>query len=540
MSHRWSEIYDGVQDAHDSVQAYSSCLETPDRTGNGLTPNESPRCHSSCVDPVTIFGPTGAQFGLFDCVLYTNITNAFRAGSLSGANKTYLTTKHVDTSLAHAADVTSTISTCLSEYCESLDDCKNRNTNVCSAPELSINGSMLDADKVGLCVQSICTSHPGLQANTDIAGIGILAAYIFQIGIALLSALVLLGLVCFKKDDDGHISNGMNSDYNALASVTAENPDTSINPRHAQKPREKVSRTKRLYGALLVALVDFLKAQCFLAMAISIAALILLNSKGSLSMLDQMALVTASGVGVLPTTFNLYILATFNPTRKSWFLYVLSLCTWILGFSVALSPQMAALNRRNKLTDLTVSPSFDRKFPNACGNISPVNICPAYHQPNLKPEYTFCYALCLPIMLGLTVWQLSSDSRISAFLNTLPIRRPRDFPWFWSTILHLGAMGFFAAPIYLFFKSISDLFTNNAVNTVWSFGQIIAVTVWIPTLTGLVNSYIDGVDGAHNKQLPAGYITMTTPSASPEEHAAYGSGENLEMLAKSPRTETIS
>ena len=48
----------------------------------------------------------------------------------------------------------------------------------------------------------------------------------------------------------------------------------------------------------------------FLDIAISIAASILLDSQDSLDMLNQIALVRNSGVGIVPTTFNLYILAT--------------------------------------------------------------------------------------------------------------------------------------------------------------------------------------------------------------------------------------
>lgn len=483
MSYPWPPVYNGVLDAQDPGQAYfsRSNLGSPDCITNIPQGTERSAC-SDCVEPTTIFGSASTDYGIYHCALYTYVTNDFRLGALSEADKNYLITNQVNTSLARAATITSTISTCLAEYCENLGNCKKM--NVCSVAELNINGSILDADKVGSCVQSIFASHPEPEVNTDIAGIGILAAYIVQIGIALLIALILLGLVCFRKNDDVNSAN------------------QSVEPK-----QQGASRMKRFHDALLVALVEFLKAQCFLAMAISIAALVLVDSHDSLSMLDQMALVTASGVGILPTTFSLYILATFNPTRKSWFLYGLSLCTWILGFSVALSPHMAALNRRNKITDAW---AFDNEFPNACGNASPIHLCYTARRPDLKPEYTFYYTLCLPIMLGLTIWQLSSISRISTFLDAIPIKKPRDTPWFWSVILHLGTIGLFVVPVYLFFKSISDLFSNYTVNSTWSFGQIIAVTVWIPTVAGLVNSFVDGVDVAHTKQLPARYTTQIT------------------------------
>ena len=505
-------IYETVLTAQDPGQAYFSAqgnlsynLGLPDCLNETAPGTNSSGCPSDCVDPTTIFTPTyNSLNNLYHCAMYTWITRDFRLGSLSETNNTYLAINHVDTSLSHAGAVTSTVSTCLAAYCESLSDCKARHVNPCAASELSINGSVIDSLQTNTCVQAICDSHPQPQANTDIAGIGMLAAYIIQVGLMILSALVLLGLWCAHMKVGQSLYQRQPQDH-AYVGVAAESEDRPVLPTLNET---RIPVTKRLEGALLVALVDFLKAQCFLAIAISIAALILVNSqRESLGEINQLALVTASGVCILPTTFNLYLLATFNPTRKSWFLYGLSLWTWVLGYSVALSPQMAALNRLNKVETPYL---YDSSFPNACGNFSPLNLCGNFVPPNERPEYTFYYTLCLPVMVGLTVWQTTSISRVSTFFEaTFPLK-PRGYSWLIHGVLHVAALSFFAVPLYLFFQSISQLFQYGSVSTMWGFGQIVAVTVWIPTVAGFVNSYADGVDRAHTKQLPAGHSTVNT------------------------------
>ena len=48
------------------------------------------------------------------------------------------------------------------------------------------------------------------------------------------------------------------------------------------------------------------------------------------------------------------------------------------------------------------------------------------------------------------------------------------------------------------------------MNMSWGFLQIVAVTIWVPTVAGFINMYVDGVSSAHRKQLPAAYWTVET------------------------------
>ena len=207
MSHAWSgifdDIFDGILDAQDSVQAYFSHdnhLGTPHCTENLPYGTVSPGCPSDCDDPAIVFGNPSHGFLLWHCVLYPNITNHFRQGILSEANSCFLVTNHVDTSLAKAANVTLTISTCLTQYCESLAGCNQEKLHSCSVTALSIDGSMLNIHAMDSCMRSICANHPEPLASSDIAGPGVAASYIVQAGIPLLSALTLFVLVFFLEN----------------------------------------------------------------------------------------------------------------------------------------------------------------------------------------------------------------------------------------------------------------------------------------------------------------------------------------------------
>ena len=85
------------------------------------------------------------------------------------------------------------------------------------------------------------------------------------------------------------------------------------------------ARNHELYESLQQTSVAFIFAQNLLALAISIAALLVLNSPGALGTLDEVALGIASGSVILPTAFGLYMLTSFYPKSQSWYLFILSL-----------------------------------------------------------------------------------------------------------------------------------------------------------------------------------------------------------------------
>lgn len=511
MPQAWgsSLVTDDIQsiiNSSDPVQAYLSNYQatTDDDCELNWPSSVTSGCWSLCDDPEAVFND---YVSMFECALYSHLTNSFRSGALNKKNGSYMVTDHVDTSITKAANVTSIISTCLTGYCAGIDDCAN---DVCSPSALSANGSVLNLKAMESCSQMICDGRSAPLANTDFAGIGILISYMSQVAIALLSGVILTVLAASPI-----IRKWLKTTRKAIAkkvgATSADNEDQYYEFGFGNK--QKPSRTQQFYDALLAALVEFFKAQCFVAMASSIAALIVFKSQDTGSFLDRTALMTTSSVGILPVTFTLYILATFNYTRKSWYLYFLSLCTWILAFYAAFSLQIAS-NADKRNGDNDIFRDTYSEFPDACGNLPPYYICPYVFLPDLHAVNAFYNALCLPIIFGLTIWQLSSIPRVSTFLASVPLHRLGKYPLLLLAMLHLGALGLFTMPLYYFFKGIWSLFQTQSVGMTWNFGQVVAITAWIPTIAALVNNYVDGVGAAHTKQLPPTYRTVTMRNSS--------------------------
>ena len=364
----------------------------------------------------------------------------------------------------------------------------------CLQSALADNGAVLKTDAVTSCIDQICAGHPTLQANQDIAGIGMVASYIIQTGIAFSIALALLLLAIRPKARNERTSSDIQG--------WSRNDFSKSNADTVGKSPER----HKLHESLYQALTAFILSQNFLALAISIAALQALNAPGDLASLDEVALGSASGSVLFPTTIGLYTLASFYRESQSWYLFTFSAISWVLGFSIVLGPQMVRLNSQNRAAKPLYATTAGS--PRVCGNAPPFQICGELEPRSLHPEYAFYYTLCLPVMLGLTIWQLSSPESFSGRLNRM---LPRSFREKWQTplllIAYLGAVGFLTAPCYFFFQSISDLLSNDAVNMTWAFGQIVAVLATVPAVIEFLHTYFINMHSSHDRKAKPRFFT---------------------------------
>ena len=452
---------------------------------------------SHCADTNAIFSVAdtgGGQGYITYCAYYTELTNDYCANSLSAANRSCLDDQHLDTSLATATNIVATIVPCLTAYCEGSAACKKQNTFPCLQSSLADNGAVLKINAVTSCMNQICDGHPALQANQDIAGIGMVASYIIQTGIAFSIALALLCLAVRPKARNDR--TGSEHQVWSTNDVSKTNAGTD----------RKYLESHKLYESLYMALTAFILSQDFLAFAISIAALQALNTSGDLGSIDEVALGSASGSVLFPTTIGLYTLASFYRESQSWYLFTLTATVWILGFVIVLGPQMVRLSAQNR----SAKPLYaiTTGSPRVCGSAPPFRVCGDSAPPNLHPEYAFYYTLCVPVMLGLTIWQLSSLESCAGPLNRF---LPRSFRKKWQNplllITHLGAVGFLTAPCYFFFQSISDLLSNDAVNTTWAFGQIVAVLATVPTVIEFLHTHFENMRPSHVRKANPRFLT---------------------------------
>lgn len=506
MVRAWPDSLDEVFSVDDSVHAYFSEFDfNPSRF---LDCGEryqifGPRCCCQCDDPRWTFSN---YFSLWECALYPNVTNSARLGTLPKNDSILLVNYHADTGLAKAANVTSMITACLVGYCNTLDICKEKNHDACSETALSINGSMLSTAAMDSCLLHICTSHPAPLVNADFVGIGTISSYLLGVGLSLLSAVILTILMVRLKRK----TEPANAEISTATTMASPGSHCRRTRFEADFEGKKFT-AQRLHDAMVAALVEFLKTQCFLVMASSVAATFWYDTQYT-SFLDDLGLFTVANISIFPVTFTFYILATFNSTRKSRYLYSLSLCTWIFGFYTAFSLQISYENERDASDDdeYLQEDSYD-EFPWACHQWTPYNICPTQFPGaillDLSLGNSFYGVLCLPVIFGLTIWQLSPIPRIAALLASVRGRNPKNYPWLPPAIMHIVAIGLLGAPLYFSVKDVYSLFQTESVNMTWGFGQIVAIAAYIPFVAGLINNYVDGVGDAHTKQLPRRYGT---------------------------------
>lgn len=284
--------------------------------------------------------------------------------------------------------------------------------------------------------------------------------------------------------------------------AAATDPDRSAN----EKKVSKQSHLQAIFESVLATLVEFHKTQCFLATAVSVASLMILypGSSRPVTWADQATLSIAGGIGILPVTFTYYVLALFNSKRKSWYIFGLSAISWTLGFAVSLSPKMISL--------LYISDNnsfYNGGVPDSCGGTSPLNLCvePWERDIDIDMVYIFAYPSCVPMMIGLTIWQCKSNPNFAAKASRSSVKLFGSHSRRWFKAMHTLALITFAVNFLIFTSGIVMLFVQGAVNNDWKFGQIIALTLWLPTLIGGINNWVDGVDAASTKQLPSAFRT---------------------------------
>lgn len=284
-------------------------------------------------------------------------------------------------------------------------------------------------------------------------------------------------------------------------------------PLEAESTAQRIQDSLKIYHlpAIVTGLIEFQKAQCFFMLAIQAAAIVVMKS-GTLTastyaqaQLNYILLHVIAINGYLPVTFTLMCLRNF--AKKSWYMYLLTTCTVILSV-VTLNMALAEIGSPN-----SISPSDTYQD---CGTSSPAIFCNLQDtgypmEDDISYTLYFCASvLCLLLLDKLKVTRWAATLRILKWLQDIKLWRKTvlfakyfnhymkqiDIPyWTRGRALTLDkSRGFrfltfdWFIPVYLnyfsyqimelsFFSSIGVIDTRN-----WSFGQIVAVTVWFPAL----------------------------------------------------------
>ena len=274
---------------------------------------------------------------------------------------------------------------------------------------------------------------------------------------------------------------------------------------------------KRHTDTLITALVDFHKSQCYFSSTIQITALFLFNqsqrSSAEISesgsgkatsfrdIFDTSVLVALATTGFLPITLTLTCVARYG--RLSWYLLILSSITTILA-TATLASSYAFNHGNSDYFDSTSDSSSTGQFYYPLSNdlksdywIDSSSVLALCGSSKLKTNdigtaanasswiwvvWGNCIAwllYCLSKKLCEDEWWLQKIRPIyNRYTWMRSLRRVRTYQQLWVVAsVSIWALCF-GAQFYLF----SLYFRHSVISPKWSFGQIIAITVWVPSL----------------------------------------------------------
>ncbi|KAL8859002.1 MAG: hypothetical protein Q9178_004483 [Gyalolechia marmorata] len=380
---------------------------------------------------------------------------------------------------------------CLSETCEKSTNA-SRCAWECSPSQLLLNSTTPRLSGPYQCLNAICHGGVGLPfGNQDVVGVGIpdnkqiTASYVIQSVLVLFSWLGL-----------------------AIASWTSFYKPTRSGS--AEKARE----------VFLESLNSFQQAQCYFSIPIAVTTLIT----------DPFHLDPVNGYGFLPVAINGFLPQTFNLLqlhrykRLSWYISSLTFLSWLLS-----TINFWAIIKYLSIERIGTRDAEFRSLSKieACGSLNALTLCiqakgvsplgwlfrtklrsTAFGASLLFRSTTIgtlivptIWVFCTTVLLLLLGHQCfgSTGLKIFASRNRVPPPLPAGFPGKRGMLTNFRYMfanpwtatiGFYAASAMFFFCTIYQglLYYNYlALDLVdlggWSFGQIVAITVWVPVIS---------------------------------------------------------
>lgn len=330
-----------------------------------------------------------------------------------------------------------------------------------------------------VCLDAICTAG---TLNQDLAGVGVFSSYIIQIGIAIIAGISLMVLKQIKP---------------------SESPASSY-----------------LADVLTVSLVEFQRAQCCYAITIQIATFLKIQGGGVWEdIYGGLFILFSPTVGLIPVTFVLVCLCNYG--RPSWYMKVLSLITYLssslvwLRFNVVLGID---INRRNN--------------GNTVWKFSPAVPLEVY-QTRIPPINALCgrpYLDSTPLSSPLFFWGVWASWAFSSFWmwrSILPRSLTRktkhllcnrglfltmlsspsiQLTRLWMQRALFSGIWTFCFVFQLYFLAVYA--QRSLISRYWTFSQIIAVTVWAPSLIEFAYILFRGLGNGSEYRYPPPWKTI--------------------------------
>ncbi|PSR82673.1 hypothetical protein BD289DRAFT_475089 [Coniella lustricola] len=520
-------------------------------------------CFTICQDPATLFLPfnflTCLSLGMAAMLLqngtfYLNESQKDTAQSIQDFEIGNLTTWDGTAIVQNTVD-------CL------VASCSENSLGQCTDTLVSLKGANVSVDDlatVSLAFETYCENVQP-QYNSDIAGPGVMLSYQMQVAAAMAFWVVMklfrtwlrtlawpFLLITTKapfipKDQAANHTN-----------MPPKQPGRTRTAWSRAKDMQKSIRRNRLHATIVLTLVEFQETQSFFIGAIQIATLVTFRSgltsgvnndpiNSFQEAISDNQMVLLLGIyGIIPNVLVQVVLRDYD--RRGWYLLALLWINTILAFIVD--------KRRNELTT-----SFDTAFNvlkkqgtiSACGdNPNPMTYCNAWAAGFFPSASRMVVGYCAVVILTI--------NRLLALLCRKSFWRKRvaklGIAWYfgqhkWLRILvktcliivRLGWIVLESCLLYLTIIYMSVLAgshwvgmdTTDPSQSAWTFGQLIAVLVWLPIATKFVYFILFGVNDAIAEELnnERGRGNSKQP-ASPEDSTAllHDSLEMDELLQK--------
>ncbi|CAO2655593.1 Nn.00g043960.m01.CDS01 [Neocucurbitaria sp. VM-36] len=435
-----------------------------------------------------------------------------------------------DDNAAALKNITSAVTECLTATC---GNARHPNTchTQCSGVNLLTNSSTPNVQGINQCLSTLCTGgYDSLPfADADVVGIGVFASYIMQCMFVVILWFGLTSFELFKHHRAKHASEEANA---------SDQPKEKSKLLGLKLPASKsnASERKPVHQRNFESfLVQFHQAQCYFSATIQIASL----SYGifDTDMLNTFLLLPLATNGILPVVFSYVLLlrcrkASMDATLLTTLCWLLaSLVYWILYSHVI--PINSEIRDEKRIFRAYQQFMYKLSALDACGGYSALAVCPenfklgkdkimlaSYRLRVLTPIIWTFSTVCILIALAEKVhrWFNRPSARTtnnngSAELEQnqttppQPAHSPRS-PFTNTIIYGLITMCFLAGvgmQLSLLSVSTSLKMTDRLE---WGFGQIVAVTIWVPPLLGYLYDTIKVF-------IPAKFKTGEPPEQNP-------------------------
>lgn len=290
---------------------------------------------------------------------------------------------------------------------------------------------------------------------------------------------------------------------------SSKRPEKSF-PRIDPSTEQIIEPTYPFEPSFIRSTSAFLVAQCFLGIALQIA--ILYSKPLATDPLTGLGLLFAVIVGFLPPVFTLLLLHTQH--AKSWFTWTLTFLTWSLSTANLFMLTHQLFTSESEIVETSISALQHANNITTCGDTSALALCSqvvgrnplqwvarlytdshAGKAPDLRSIYVpWVYSTATLAVLTVSQWhsrtttpaggkyaKLQHNGAPSPFFSDHP-----NLLYRWTSSVFGFSAAFLLFLVFTVFYQGGMLIQLHVMDVLdwdgWSFGQIAAVTVWVPVV----------------------------------------------------------